>query len=120
MPESSLSRERRGDASNRVYRVALLFDGLAAGGDSEGIDLILAHLTAVRDELVDGCETWPEAAIAEQEADGAEDVAEARALVDPDALPLYVQHGERHIAAARRAVAAARREWARRCERQAA
>lgn len=109
---SSISRQRQGDISNPVHRMAATFVAIVrAGGGRLELERILAHLTAVAHELTAEYDDLLGAWEREQLADGEEDLAQLAAAVGRDdavRLDAYIAAAESHVAAELAAIAAAR------------
>ena len=112
---TALSRARRGDPSNPVYRLDALFIAMRRAGEPyDAASLLLAHFEALAAEL------WREnlpaletAVLLEQEADAQEDVAQVDALMHADRMATHLAAVERQIAASAVLAAVERREIAR-------
>ena len=107
---TAISRARKGDDSNPILRVAIMMESIVqAGGTREHLELIVAHLQGVVDDLAPASSVcFDEAMRAEQRADAAEDVVQVDALLDPTRIACYVDAAERSKAALSVAIAAAR------------
>jgi hypothetical protein len=111
---SALSRARRGDPSNPVYRTgALLVAMRRAGEPYDAATLLLSHFRSLAASLwrtdLPGLET---ATLLEAEADAAEDVAEVGALLDAERMAVHSAALERQIARSEVLLAVQRRELA--------
>lgn len=118
----AICRARNNSRDNFWYRMrSALRRGVATHAlTRERVMILVADLLALIEELFGTPTDWHAASLAEQELDGAEDVAQLRAHDNPAYLAVYVTHARRVVAAELVLIAAAEREIARRAKKIAA